>query len=372
MSTSANELFQAFISDTANSKQHLVSLIKNAQEDKDYSLLRGKLMDYKRESDPEGVNWLPLLERCLNELRFIASDAIEGGSGNLCLTPTEVLVALVMLADTVIFMNETLATGEFCGSPVATIPTAAKENIQNQIVEPTTDWFVQHIGNAIKAVDNVDDLKEFAMATRVTDWCCGHVDYHREGLERILQVIPADCIDTHFIAWLVPACSGVISTDDLVPAACQKGNVFREIQVDDEKMEGYVILTDQGDLSLVYGEFGENDRKLESIIGDLSMVESLVFCSPPNPEDANVTALLAKIGAGAMPNLETIKLWSVTEKSQLISWARALVRSGALIGTKLSKLTAEEGSLETLPEGSVAEDEYTVVVPRETLIKLGA
>jgi hypothetical protein len=372
MNTSAEELFQAFVSDGGNRRQHLVSLIKKAQADKDYSLLRGNLMDYKRESDPEGVNWLPLLERCLNELRSIASDAIEGGSGNLSLMSTEVLVALVMLADTVILMNETLATDRFCGTPAVTLPADDKDKLQNQVVDPAIDWFVLHIRNAIHAVDNVDDLKEFAMATRVTDWCCGHVDYHREGLERILQVIPADCIDTHFIAWLVPACSGVISTDDLVSAACQKGNAFREIQVDDEKMEGYVILTDQGDLSLVYGEFGENDRKLESIIGDLSIVKSLVFCSPPNPDDANVTALLAKIGAGVMPNLETIKLWSVTEQSQLISWARALARSGALVGTKLSRLIAEEGSLETIPEGALAEDEYTVVVPREALIKLGA
>jgi hypothetical protein len=372
MSTSADELFQAFVSDTGNSKQHLVSLIKNAQEDKDYSLLRGKLMDYKRESDPEGVNWLPLLERCLNELRSIASDAIEGGPGNLSLTPTEVLVALVMLADTVIFMNETLATDRFCGTPAVTLPADDKDKLQNQVVDPAIDWFVLHIRNAIHAVDNVDDLKEFAMATRVTDWCCGHVDYHREGLERILQVIPADCIDTHFIAWLMPACSGVISADDIVSAACKTGDVFREVRIDDEQMEGCVTLSEQGDLSLVYGEFGENDQCLESIVGDLSMVESLLFCSPPDPEDANVSSLLTKIGTGAMPNLKTIKLWSVTEQSQLISWARALVRTGALDGAKLSQLIAEEGSLETIPEGALAEDEYTVVVPREALIKLGA
>ena len=372
MNTSAEELFQAFVSDGGNRRQHLVSLIKKAQADKDYSLLRGNLMDYKRDSDPEGANWLPLLERCLNELQAIASDAIEGGSGNLSLTPSEVLVTFAMLADTVICMNETLVTGSFCGTPAATLSVDNKDKLQNHAVDPAIAWFEQHIANAIKAVDDVDDLKEFAMATRPTDWCCGHVDYHRESLERLLEVIPADSIDTHFIAWLVPACEGVSPAEEIVRAACEKGSVFNEVKVDDEKMEGYVTLSDRGDLSLVYGEFGENDRSLESIVGDLSMVESLLFCSPPNPEDASVSALLAKIGAGAMPNLETIKLWSVTEQSQLISWARALVRSTALVGTKLSRLIAEEGSLETIPEGAVAEDEYTVVVPREALIKLGA
>ena len=96
MSTSADELFQAFVSEGGNSRQHLVSLIKKAQADKNYSLLPGKLMDYKRDSDPEGANWLPLLERALNELRAIASDEIEDGAGNLSLTPSEILVALVL------------------------------------------------------------------------------------------------------------------------------------------------------------------------------------------------------------------------------------------------------------------------------------
>ena len=382
MSTSADELFQAFVSDGANSKQHLVSLIKNAQEDKDYSLLRGKLMDYKRESDPEGVNWLSLLERCLNELRSIASDAIEDGSGNLSLTPSEILVALAMLADTVICINETLATDSFCGTPVITLSADDKDKLQNQVVDPTVDWFVQHIANAIEAVDNVDDLKEFAMATRPTDWCCGDVDYHRSALERILQLTPASDISTDFIAWMITACIGETGRvhEDVISTACEKGHVFKEVRVEDYRMEGYVILSDQGDLALVYGEDGENDRNLGDIIDDLSMVQSLSFSSELACEDSKVISFLRKLGDGLLPNLQKLSLWSVPDESTFNVWARALVQSGVLDGSKLSRVTVEEGTFEATPEDAVVENvapdssapELLVVFNREALLKRGA
>jgi hypothetical protein len=382
MSTSADELFQAFVSEGGNSRQHLVSLIKKAQADKNYSLLVGKLMDYKRDSDPEGANWLPLLERALNELRAIASDEIEDGAGNLSLTPSEILVALVMLSDTVICINETLATDRFCGTPAVTLPADDKDKLQNQVVEPSIDWFDAHVGKAIEAVDNVDDLKEFAMATRPLKWCCGHVNYHRSALERIVQLTPAGDIGTELIAWMITACHGMSGFvhEDLVSAACQKGQVFKDVRVQNDEMEGYVILSDDGDPALVYGEDGENNQDLVSILGDLSVVQSLSLSSDFVVDDSKVASLLLKLGEGLMPNLKEVSFWSVPDEDTFNVWARALVQSGVLDGSKLSRVTVEEGSFETTPEDAVVENvapdgsfpELLVVFNREALLKRGA
>jgi len=38
--------------------------------------------------------------------------------------------------------------------------------------------------------------------------------------------------------------------DDIVSAACKTGDVFREVRVYDEQMEGCVTLSEQGDLSI--------------------------------------------------------------------------------------------------------------------------
>jgi hypothetical protein len=379
MKDSINEVLVSISSGASPERESFVTLVKQAAADRDYSLYP-ELQSYKSDSDPEGKTWVSLLESCISNLLSIASDAIEKRDGSL--TSSEVLVALVMLSDAVICMNETLATGSFCGSPVADLSIEVRERLQKQLAEPSMDWFVAHVGKTIEAVDNVDELKEFTMATRPLKWCCGHVDYHRSALERIVQLTPAGDIGTELIAWMITACLGESGSvhEDVVSAACQKGQVFKEVRVEDYKMEGYVILSDYGDPALVYGEDGDNDRDLVSILGDLSVVQSLSLSSDLAVDDSKVTSLFRKLGEGLMPNLKEASFWSVPDEATFNVWARALVRSGVLDATKLSRVTVEEGTFESTPADAVVETvapegyapESLAVFNREALLKRGA
>jgi hypothetical protein len=379
MKDSINEVLVSISSGASPERESLLTLVKQAAADRDYSLYP-ELQSYKSDSDPEGKTWVSVLESCISNLHSIASDAIDKRDNSL--TSSEVLVALVMLSAAVICMNETLTTGSFCGSPVAELSIEVRERLQKQLVEPSMDWFVTHVGKAIEAVDNVDDLKEFTMATRPLKWCCGHVDYHRFALERIVQLTAAGDIGTEFIAWMITACLGESGSvhEDVISAACQKGQVFKEVRVEDYKMEGYVILSDYGDPALVYGEDGGNDRDLVSILGDLSVVQSLSLSSDLAVDDSKVTSLFRKLGEGLMPNLKEASFWSVPDEATFNVWARALVRSGVLDATKLSRVTVEEGTFEAIPADAVVETaapegyapESLAVFNREALLKRGA
>jgi len=380
MSDSISEVLTKISSGSVSAREGLFALIKQSAANRDYADFYTGLLGHKLDSDPEGKTWVSLLESCISNLRSIASDTIDTRDNSM--TSSEVLVAFVMLSDSVICMNESLATGQFRGGLVAEQSQEAKDKLQREVVEPAVEWFDSHVDSAINAVNDLDELKEFAMAVRPQDWACGSVDYHKAALEKIVQLTPASDIGSEFIAWMLTACLGESGSvhEDVVSVACQKGQVFKEVRVEDYKMEGYVILSDYGDPALVYGEDGDNDRDLVSILGDLSVVQSLSLSSDLAVDDSKVTSLFRKLGEGLMPNLKEISFWSVPDEATFNIWARVLVQSGVLDASKLSRVTVEEGTFESTPADAVVETvapegyapESLAVFNREALLKRGA
>lgn len=370
MSDSISEVMTKISSGSVSAREGLFALIKQSAANRDYADFYSGLLGHKLDSDPEGKTWVPLLESCISNFRSIASDAIENRDNSL--TSSELLVAFVMLSDSVICMNETLTTSQFRGGLVAEQSRDAKDKLQREVVEPAIEWFDSHVDSAINAVNDVDELKEFAMAVRPQDWACGAVDYHKAALERIVQLTPASDIGKELIAWMLTASCGESGSlhEDVILDACRKGNVFREVSLSDWRDDGEVVLSDSGDLTLVYGN-SDSETSLQAILGDLAMVRTLsfsCFSCEITPDNSKVMSFLQKLGKGILPNLEEVSLVSVPDEAIFNAWARALIQSGVFDASKLSRVTVEEGTLETNPEGTVIE-ESLLVFNRETLIK---
>jgi hypothetical protein len=171
---------------------------------------------------------------------------------------------------------------------------------------------------AIDQADSLEDLKNLCEVTEDGGGDGVFSDLHVHALRRFVEVAEPSDLDANAIAWMAGLYGNNVEAEkkEVFREACEKGKVFNQVFVGNDPdslfFDGLTLST-EGDIVLICRE-GDWEVSIESILGNYSGIKSVVLPSAWDSEDSRLSAFLAKLSNGFLPDLEDITIIDVNNE----------------------------------------------------------